>query len=333
VKALALTAVCIGTATNSAGGQERPTAGADTVYAAITGEQLKRATCHMPVVPGTAAVTSVLGQAREDVSRHVFRGRNFFMLRMLSRYRNELGVQALPQELELTASRTVEHLRSNTARIVVDAAERTRDGIAFEVAVDNLAGQKLPTAYPSRRVWLHVRVLDAGGRIVFESGALRPDGSIVGNDADADPGRFEPHQAVVRSADQVQIYESTMGDVSGVPTTGLLSAARYLKDNRILPAGFDKETADPDVAVHGAAAEDPDFVGGSDRTRYELAIPEGVGPLSIEVALWYQPIGYRWARNLDGYTDHFEPARFVRYWDGMASGSGTVITETRIDVP
>ena len=39
------------------------------------------------------------------------------------------------------------------------------------VAVENLAGHKLPTAYPSRRVWLHVTVLD-GPDVVFESGAI-----------------------------------------------------------------------------------------------------------------------------------------------------------------
>ncbi|MCK7480375.1 MAG: hypothetical protein M0C28_26330 [Candidatus Moduliflexus flocculans] len=35
-------------------------------------------------------------------------------------------------------------------------------------------------------------------------------------------------------------------------TTVLLSASQYLKDNRILPAGFDKATAHGDIAVRGA---------------------------------------------------------------------------------
>ncbi len=282
--------------------------------------------CHMPVVQGEAPVTSVLGQPRTEVSRHVFRGGNFFMLRMLNRYRNELGVTALPQELDAAATRTVEHLRSSTARIRVDEPRRTDGGVAFDVIVDNLAGHKLPTAYPSRRAWLHVTVSDSSGRVVFESGALRPDGSIVGNDADADADAFEPHYTVVRAADEVQIYESVLGDPSGTPTTGLLTAINYLKDNRILPTGFDKATADPDIAVRGSAFDDGDFVGGSDRTRYELDVPGSTGPLTVEVSLWYQPIGYRWARNLDDYTDHFEPERFVRYYDSMAEGSGVRIT-------
>ena len=51
--------------------------------------------------------------------------------------------------------------------------------------------------------------------------------------------------------DQVQIYESILGDADSHPTTGLLSAVRYLKDNRLLPRGFDKATADPQIAVFG----------------------------------------------------------------------------------
>jgi hypothetical protein len=73
--------------------------------------------------------------------------------------------------------------------------------------VENLSGHKFPTAFPSRRAWLHFTVHDHGGRVVFESGALRPDGSIVGNDNDADPRRFEPHYAAINSTEQVEIYE------------------------------------------------------------------------------------------------------------------------------
>ena len=110
------------------------------------------------------------------------------------------------------------------------------------VFVENLGGHKLPTAYPSRRSWLHVTVRDRNDKVIFESGALRPDGSIAGNDNDADPRRFEPHYNEITSGEQVQIYEDIMGDTKGDVTTGLLTAVRYLKDNRLLPQGFDKRT-------------------------------------------------------------------------------------------
>src|SRR6202040_560985 len=131
--------------------------------------------------------------------------------------------------------------------------------LSADVFVENLTGHKLPTAFPSRRAWLHLVVRDVNGRTVFESGALNPDGSIRGNDNDADPLRFEPHYREIRTADQVQIYESILRDSTGAVTTGLISTVGYLKDNRLLPHGFDKGTADVDVAVHGDAAQDPAF--------------------------------------------------------------------------
>ncbi len=78
----------------------------------------------------------------------------------------------------------------------------------LDVKITQLAGHKLPTAYPSRRVWLHVVLTDRNGRIVFESGTFQTDGAIAGNDNDADPAQFEPHYAQIETSDQVQIYES-----------------------------------------------------------------------------------------------------------------------------
>src|SRR5438477_2123185 len=96
--------------------------------------------------------------------------------------------------------------------------------LQVEVFVQNLSGHKLPTAYPSRRAWLHVIVKDHEGHTMFKSGALNPDGSIQGNDNDADPTCFEPHYREITSSDQVEIYEPILKDSVGRVTTGLLSA-------------------------------------------------------------------------------------------------------------
>ncbi|RPI63241.1 MAG: hypothetical protein EHM50_02660 [Lysobacterales bacterium] len=163
---------------------------------------------------------------------------------------------------------------------------------------------------------------DAAGRALFESGALRPDGSIVGNDNDSDATRFEPHYELVTTPDEVQIYEAIMVDRRDTVTTGLLHGVRYVKDNRLLPRGFDKRTAEPDVAVHGAAAADVDFEAGADRVRYRIAVDAGDAPLTVEAELLYQSIGYRWAENLRSY-DAAETRRFTRYYDESAAGSAT----------
>jgi hypothetical protein len=287
--------------------------------------------CHMPEVSGPAPITSVLGQSRSGMARHVFVGGNFFMPRLLNRYRDDLGVTALPQELESAAVRTVAHLESEAARIAIRRVEVEAGRLNAEVAVENLGGHKLPTAYPSRRVWLRFTVRDPNRAVVFESGALNADGSIRGNDNDADPNRYEPHFTEIRDAGQVQVYESIMVDEAGRLTTGLLTALRYAKDNRLLPKGFDKRTAPADVAVHGGAADDPDFTGGGDSVRYSVALGAAQGPFEIEAELWYQPIAYRWASNLRPYGAP-EPRRFVGCFDSMASASAVLLVRASAQI-
>jgi hypothetical protein len=138
------------------------------------------------------------------------------------------------------------------------------------------------------------------------------------------PLAAEPHHAQIQRTDQVQIYESVMSDSAGRPTTGLLSAVRYYKDNRLLPRGFDKATADAPIAVSGDAATDPDFSEGGDRVRYQIDVASADGPLQVDVELRYQVIGFRWAENLRTYKSE-ETSRFVRYYESMASCSSEVL--------
>jgi hypothetical protein len=284
-------------------------------------------TCHMPVVDGQMPIAAVLGQPREGYSRHSFRGGNFFMLRMLNRYRDELGVRALPRELDSAIQQTIAHLQQATARLSLSSS-RAGDRLDVDVNVFNEAGHKFPTGYPSRRAWLNLAVTDAGGRVIFESGAFQPDGRVTGNDNDIDPARFEPHYAHIDRADQVQIYESMMADSRGALTTGLLSGVRYVKDNRLLPRGLNKAAATPDVAVHGDALKDADFAAGTDRVRYAVSTAGAAGPFTVTVKLWFQPIGFRWAENLRPYNAP-EPKRFLRYYESMASVSAIVVAEAR----
>lgn len=282
--------------------------------------------CHMFIVPDSAPITSVLAQRRPEVNRHVFIGGNFFMLRMLNRYRAELGVTAMPQELEVSAERTESFLRTQTARVAIERTSIATNRLDAVVSIRNLAGHKFPTAYPSRRAWLHVTVRDRRGTIVFESGAMRPDGSIVGNNNDNDKQTFEPHYDVIESPDQVAIYESIMVAPEGAVTTGLLTAVRYAKDNRILPEGFDKAGAVADIAVRGRAMQDTNFIAGSDRVRYSVRVNPADGPFRVDAKLWYQPISFRWAHNLEAY-DAFETQRFLRYYESMSAGSGIIVAE------
>lgn len=193
--------------------------------------------CHMPET-ASAPISSVLGDYREEVSQHVFRGGNVFMLRMLDKYRDELLVTAPSSDLQRAAEATLENLETATARLEVLQVGREAEHLVIDIEVTNLAGHKLPTAYPSRRAWIHLTLHDGAGDLLYESGAMRSDGSIVGNDNDADASRYEPHYEVIDDPGQVQIYEPIIADGSGRVTTGLLTAVTYAKDNRLLPEGF-----------------------------------------------------------------------------------------------
>lgn len=287
--------------------------------------------CHMPAVEEPVAITRVFGLPREGFARHVFTGANFFMQRMLNTYRGDLEVTALPQELSAAADGTIAYLQAKAARLTISGVGVEGSTVYVDVSVENLGGHKLPTAYPSRRAWLHVTVRDRDDRVLFESGAVRRDGSIVGNDNDSDARRFEPHYREIRDSEQVQIYEDIIGDADGNVTTGLLKGVRYLKDNRLLPHGFDKNSADRDVAVNGDAADDPDFTDTGHRLRYAVAADPAKGPFRIEAELWYQPIGYRWANNLKPYGDMAaEPRKFTSYFDAMGAGTGAVLARAAV---
>jgi hypothetical protein len=282
--------------------------------------------CHMPEVKEPTAVTALYGPLREGARRHVFVGANFVITGMLNDHRDDLAVEALPEELKAANARTREFLQTQAARVTIESVHSVQGELAIEVLAQNLSGHKLPTAFPSRRAWLHVMVKDKNGNMVFESGKLRADGSIVGNANDEDPTRFEPHYREITKPDEVEIFEPILVDAQGWVTTGILNAVRYVKDNRLLPVGFDKASADGDIKVVGDAAQDPSFTDRGSRVRYVVHTGDATGKLTIVAELWYQPIGYRWAHNLAAYKAS-EPQRIVRYFEGSASDNAIVLAK------
>jgi hypothetical protein len=290
-------------------------------HSAFDDERRSCQSCHMPRVDGPVRVASVLGEERPSLAAHTFLGGNAFMLRLMNRFRDDLDIEATSAELEATARATERQLEEDTATIGIERATMAGGTLELDVVVRNLTGHKFPTGYPSRRAWIHVTAMDRQGRIVFESGRISGSGLVEGNASDAVAGTFEPHYEQITSADQVQVYESIMGTPAGAPTTGLLQATQYLKDNRLLPRGFDKQTAAAEIAVFGGAAADPDFMGEGDRVRYRVA---AVGAASVQVELRYQPIGFRWARNLAPYRAA-EPQIFVQYYEAVAAASSVAV--------
>ena len=129
----------------------------------------------------------------------------------------------------------------------------------------------------------------------------------------------------------MQIYEAILADRNDEVTTGLLTGIRYIKDNRILPRGFDKTTADEDIAVHGPAYDDGNFLGGKDKISYRISLKEAEGPLIVRAELMFQTIAYRWAQNLEPY-DTPETNKFVSYYNAMSNSSSVVLASATLNI-
>jgi hypothetical protein len=272
--------------------------------------------CHMPDAQGAVRISTVSDSWHSPFAQHVFVGGNAYMLEILRMFGEERRVTASSEHFEATKGRVVDQLQNRTATVAIEGLELSGSYLTATVAVQSLVGHKFPTGFPSRRTWIRFAVQDSDGGIVFECGAVNPDGSIVGNDNDTDPTKYETHYRVIASADQVQIYESIIRDSEGGVTTGLLQSAGYLKDNRLLPSGLDKDTASEDVAVHGQAMEDEDFSGGGDRILYTIELGNAERPFAVTVELLYQSVGYRWAQNLRRHEAP-ELARFLDYYEAV----------------
>jgi hypothetical protein len=155
---------------------------------------------------------------------------------------------------------------------------------------------------------------------------MNTDGSIAGVDSDAVASQFEPHRQVIDNEDQVQVYESIMGDTDGALTYTLLRAADYLKDNRIPPSGFDKAQVPDDIAVIGNAYDDSDFGDGSDRVTYSIDVPDS-GSLRIVATLRYQPLAGGFLNDLFRDSELPLVARMQGYWDRANIRAETLASE------
>ena len=224
------------------------------------------------------------------------------MINLLTEHIQDLGVSASSAHLEATMDRTLNQLHSATAQLAITDAQIDEKNLNIALKIENLAGHKFPTGFPSRRAWIHLTLKDAEGHIIFESGNPQEDGSITGNDADLNAGAYEPHYNRISRPEQVQIYEGIMRNSDGNVTYTLLRGAGYAKDNRILPRGFEKEKAPEDVAVWGMAISDSDFKGGTDHLIYEIDISGKSGPFTVSAELLYQTLSFSFARDL--FQDH-----------------------------
>ncbi len=256
--------------------------------------------CHMPAAAGPAIISNRPGggqlSPRSPFAQHYFVGANTFMLELLKTNADELGLTTSTTDLDATIQRTHAMVQPRAAKLSILEHRIDDRTLTAVVDVESLTGHKLPTGFPSRRAWIHLTVEDASGRMVFESGRPRDDGTIVGNAADESTTAMEPHYQRITDAGQVQIYEAIMQDTDGRVTYTLLRGASYAKDNRLLPAGFNPVTAPADVGVYGEARFDHDFTGGSDHVTYTVDVTGSSAPLTVTARLLYQSVSSRFVQ-------------------------------------
>ena len=270
----------------------------------------------MPKAEGGVVLTAMASDTRSPFYKHTFTGGNVYMLELLKKFSNEIDIQNDTASFDKAIQETKNLLQQQSAELSITSATITDSQLDLRIALNSLTGHKFPSGFPSRRAWLHLTITDSAGAIIFESGGYERNGTILGNDNDENDAIFEPHYTEITSEDQVQIYESIMQDDQGNVTTALLIAESYIKDNRLLPSGFNKATADTRIAVRGEAAIDEDFMGAGDVIHYGIKLDSTSTPLMVEVELLYQTIGYRWAQNL-GQEKSLQIDNFLRFYDEM----------------
>jgi hypothetical protein len=284
--------------------------------------------CHMPKAVGAVKLSSEGGGiARENFSRHTFLGANTFMQSMLKKYSPELGIALEAEEFDKSIARNREFLKSSGSIEVLSSALEGSE-LVINVKVSNKAGHKLPSGYPSRRAFLHLVVTNTQGEVVFELGKLNADGSIVGVATDIDTETFESHHETISAEEQVQVYEAIMSNSDSAVTHTLLRATHYLKDNRLLPSGFDKVNAHDDIKVAGLAANDANFDAGTDTVVYRVLVPNNA-EYNILAELKYQPLSFGHLKDLfNSVADVKEVDQFKTMFDATDGKTETISSTT-----
>jgi len=276
------------------------------------GETIETPIAHHPLGADFANVNP-----RKPVGRHLFVGGNTLALGMLKNHSDELNVLASPDALQATLDATRHQLQTRSVRLAIGGVEQQDGKLRFHVDARNLSGHKFPTAHPTRRAWLRVIVRDASGKIVFASGRADDQGQIL--DAKGKPlasesanGPVAPHRDQITSGDQVASFQAIMADAEGLPTHTLMRGASWLRDDRILPMGWDPEHPDAKRTEPRGIDGDQDFRAGQDRVHYEIELAQSDG-LLIEVSMLYQNLSARWAAEILQYK---APAieRFARLY-------------------
>lgn len=276
--------------------------------------------CHMPKILDPIRISSRGNYPdRTPFWRHTFVGGNVYMLKILKANIDSVGASAEPEHFDSTIAR-VEHNLNENSLVLSTFSDFQNDTLEIRVILENLAGHKIPSGIPFRRMWIHLKVEEIGGQVIFESGEWDSEGKV----ADYNSG-YEPHYNIITSEDDVQAYEGVFIDVDQNVTYTLLRAAEYIKDNRIPPIGFTSAHNSYDsIGIYGNAVSDPNFNkdGGNEGTGMDIVTYKIPGEQNktyrVTAEVCYQSVKPEMVDHLKGISEP-DITRFVDMYDAIAN--------------
>ena len=294
--------------------------------------------CHLPVLeePVVVSANYQFLEPRPHYSQHELVGGNVTMLQMMKTYRDTLNITADTSNFDRTISKTLKMLQQKSLNADLDYLGSTSDTLLFEYTIENKAGHKFPSGFPSRRAFVEFLLIDTDqGDTVFHSGGYNEDFELLAHNED-----FEPHYDFISKEDQVQVYELVPADINGDFTTILERGYQTIKDNRLVPKGFSSDHFTYDtVAVVGMAVEDSNYNlntdgsegSGTDKIIFGIKMGTFTGSVKAYAKVHYQTLSPRWINPL------FEDAQLpeIQHFKSMYETSDLqpiVISSDSIDV-
>lgn len=256
--------------------------------------------CHMPKIedPVVIAVGDINLAPRVPFSQHYFAGANSFMVQLMKSNKAALGINHPDSSFNATLAQIDHQLKDLTVSMqILPNLHTDQDTLYLDLSVQNKAGHKFPSGYPSRRAFVQVVVVSAANDTIFASGLFNTDGELKY------PGLpWQPHYTFLNNEVNTQIYEMVMGDVNGDKTTLLERAFVHLKDNRLPPRGFSSTHYNYDtVKIIDNAFTDVNFNRnggtegtGRDITHFHIALNGYMGSFNVYTRMYYQTIPPSW---------------------------------------
>lgn len=255
--------------------------------------------CHMPRLEDNIVISANYAflQPRAPFGLHDLIGANTTMIQLMKENKKALDIDSADEHFDETIEKTLLMLQQQSLDTELTLDQADTDSVFFSLKLTNKAGHKFPSGYPSRRAFVTFVLTSEAGDTIFQSGVLQTDFEVAGQTA-----ATEPHHQVIRSEDQVQIYEFVLGDVNGNFTTILERAHQALKDNRLPPLGFTTSHSAYDTTrIYGDAMNDPNFNfengeegSGTDVIHYHLPLNGYNGFVSASAEVYYQALPPKW---------------------------------------